>query len=50
MTIQKNIDKFTEDKDYSINIENVPGENANAKICNKDTDLFSTDLYKVLFE
>ena len=48
-TIQKNIDKFTEDKDYSINIENVPGENANAKICNKDTDLFSTDLYKMLF-
>ena len=49
-TIQKNIEKFTEDKDYSINIENVPGESANAKLCNKDHDLFSTDLYKVLFD
>ena len=49
-TIQKNIEKFTEDKDYSINIENVPGESANAKLCNKDHDLFSTNLYKVLFD
>lgn len=48
-TLQKNIDKFTEDKDYSINIENVPGESANVKLCNKDNDLFETDLYKILF-
>lgn len=49
-TIQHNIDTFTEDKNYAINIENVPGESANVKLCKKDHDLFETDLYLKLFE
>ena len=49
-TIQHNIDTFTEDKDYAINIENVPGESANVKLCKKDHDLFETDLYLKIFE
>ena len=49
-TIQHNIDTFTEDKDYAINIENVPGESANVKLCKKDHDLFETNLYLKLFE
>lgn len=49
-TIQHNINTFTEDKDYAINIENVPGESANVKLCKKDHDLFETDLYLKLFE
>ena len=49
-TIQHNINIFTEDKDYAINIENVPGESANVKLCKKDHDLFETNLYLKLFE
>ena len=49
-TIQHNINIFTEDKDYAINIENVPGESANVKLCKKDHDLFETDLYLKIFE
>lgn len=47
--IQSNITLFTDDKDYNINIENIPGESANYKLCCKDTDLFSTDEYLKLF-
>lgn len=49
-TIQHNINTFTEDKDYAINIENVPGESANVKLCKKDKDLFETNLYLKIFE
>ena len=49
-TIQANIDAVADKVDYSINIENVPGESANVKLCQKDNELFETDLYKKLFE
>ena len=42
------IDQFI--ADYAINIENVPGESANVKLCKKDHDLFETDLYLKIFE
>lgn len=48
--IKENISKYVVDKDYNINVENVPGESANQKLCQKNNDLFETDLYKVLFE
>lgn len=49
-TVQSNADKFAEDKEYTINQENIPGEAANVKLCVKDHDLFETDLYLKLFE
>lgn len=47
--LKNNANNFVSDKDYNINLENVPGESANVKLCNKDLDLFETDLYKKLF-
>ena len=43
--IKKNDNEFSSNTDYSINCEAVPGENANHKLCNKDMDLFETDMY-----
>ena len=48
--IKENINEFTKDKNYNINVENVPGESANVKLCQKDLDLFETDMYALLFE
>ena len=46
------LDKINELKesfecDYSINVENVPGESANVKLCRKDTLLYGFDTVKV---
>jgi len=40
-TINTMKDEF--DCDYSINVENVPGESANVKLCKKDTILYGVD-------
>jgi len=48
-TIQQEANKFSNDKDYSINVEAIPGESANVKLAAKDNLLFSSNLYANLF-
>ena len=48
--VKSNADEWSNNKEYSINQEFVPGESANVKLFNKDRDLFENhDEYKKLF-